>query len=143
MLLHFPAIHHGRNIRRFRHALGLDAEQLAQRLGTAWTTRQVMEMEAQPVLSLPLLVQVAEALCIPAALLCRLEEEKLQLVPADPFPDSGNGPAMVTDVFRNCPDLLHAGRMATKLADLYERLLVSEREKADLRAQLYKGRYGV
>ncbi|HEV7378465.1 MAG TPA: XRE family transcriptional regulator, partial [Dyadobacter sp.] len=43
------AIHHGRNIRRFREMLGLKQEGLAYELGEDWTQKRVSLLEQKEV----------------------------------------------------------------------------------------------
>ena len=69
------AIHHGKNIERFRKMFGLKQETLAARLGSDWNQKKISYLEAKAVIEDDIIKDVAEALHITPDAIKNFSEE--------------------------------------------------------------------
>jgi len=60
------AVHQGRNVKKFRELLGLNQEQLSEKLGTGWYQKRVSILEGKPEIDPEELKAISNALHIPA-----------------------------------------------------------------------------
>jgi transcriptional regulator with XRE-family HTH domain len=58
------AIHHGRNVRRFREMRQMKQEALAERLGEEWTQQTISKLEARETIDEQLMKKIAKVLDI-------------------------------------------------------------------------------
>jgi transcriptional regulator with XRE-family HTH domain len=59
-------IHEGRNVKKFRELLGLNQQELSDKLGPGWSQKKVSLLEGKPEIDPPILQEVSKALNIPA-----------------------------------------------------------------------------
>jgi len=121
-------IHHGRNIKRFREMLGIKQEGLAYELGEEWTQKRVSILEQKDVIEQDILDQVAKILKVPAEAIKNFDEEKAIFNIQNNYEGSNNHG---TNINYQC----HFNPIE-KIVDLYERMLIIEREKNDLLQRL-------
>jgi transcriptional regulator with XRE-family HTH domain len=114
------AVHHGRNVERFRKMFGLKQEALAARLGSDWNQKKVSHLEQKEVIPDDLLKEVAEALHVTPEALKNFSEEIAFAFISSTFTDS----TIANYISHNNP-VYHSD----KAVELLERLL---KEKDDL-----------
>jgi transcriptional regulator with XRE-family HTH domain len=115
-----PKPHVGKNMKRVREMLGVKQESLAVALGEDWTQSKISQLEQKEHIEREILEQVAQALRVTPEAIQNFSEEKAYLI-ASNFHD--NSIAIANNCSFNPLD---------KVVELYERLLVSEKEKAEL-----------
>ena len=117
-------VHQGRNVKRFREMLGLKQEAFAQELGEDWTQRRVSLLEGKEEIEEEVLEQVAKVLKVPVEAIKNLDEDKAINIISNTFSDfKDNSIANANHCTFNPLD---------KIVELYERMLVLEREKNEL-----------
>jgi len=127
------AIHHGRNIRRFRDMLQIKQEVLADKLGDNWTQSQVSRLEAKEEIDDSTLKQVADALNLPVEAIKNFDEEGTFTLIANTVTNNdhatGNSVFMYRPTFNPIEEWL---KVIEENKHLYERLLASEQEKVEI-----------
>ena len=116
-------IHHGRNVKRFREMLGIKQEGLALELGDDWNQRKISLLEQKEEIEADLLKQVAEVLKVPVEAIDKFDEEAAVNIIAHTVNNHDNAAVFMYQPHFNPLD---------KVMELFERLLVSEREKTQL-----------
>lgn len=121
-------IHHGRNIKRFREMLGIKQEGLAYELGDDWTQKRVSLLEQKEFVEQDILDQVARILKVPTEAIKNFDEETAIYNIQNNYEGSNNqGPNLNYQCHFNPVE---------KIVELYERMLLIEREKSDLLQRL-------
>src|SRR5690606_10468452 len=69
-------IHEGRNVKRFREILGIKQDALAADLGDDWNQQKISLLEQKETIDAALLLQISNALKIPAEAIQNFDEEK-------------------------------------------------------------------
>ena len=114
-------IHEGRNIKRFREMLGIKQEALADELGDDWTQKKISLLESKESVEPEILEQVAKVLKVPAEAIRNFSEEAAINIIANTFHDQ-------SAAYNFIPTF----NPIDKIIELYERLLVSEKEKVEM-----------
>lgn len=129
------AIHHGRNIKRFREMLGIKQEGLAYQLGEDWNQKKISALEQKEVIDDPLLQQVAAVLKVPVEAIKNFDEEQAVNIISNTFHDQSNGynyyPTFNVNPIEKWLEALDENKK------LYERML---KEKDDLIEKLMNTR---
>ena len=122
-------IHHGRNVKRLREMLGIKQERLAYELGEEWTQKRVSILEQKEIIEQDILEQVATILKVPADAIKNFDEEAAIVNIQNNYQGSiiNSSPAYAINCNFNPIE---------KIVDLYERMLIIEREKNDLLQRL-------
>ena len=136
-------VHHGRNIKRFREMLGIKQEALASILGDDWNQKKISLLEQKEEVEPQLLLEVANALKVPAEAIKNFDEEKaiynIQNNYEGSNPNASNiGPSAYMNyqcTFNPLDKYIEALEENKKL---YERLLQSEREKVALLEKMFE-----
>ncbi|HBN04809.1 helix-turn-helix transcriptional regulator [uncultured Proteiniphilum sp.] len=121
--------HHGHAVKRFRHALGIKQEVLADMMGT--TQARVSNCEQKKVLEDEVIDKFAKALNVAPELIKELEEDPVTVIIENNRLDNNSGSAynyIAGDNIINNP--------IDKIAELFERLLEKEQEKIVLLEKL-------
>lgn len=128
----FNKIHQGRNVKRFREMLGMKQEALAIQLGEDWHQKRISILETREEIEPEVLVRLAIALNVSEEAIKKFDEEA-----AVNYLNSYTSPKPQTinsnlnqDCNFNPLDKLIQVLEENKM--LYERLLVSEREKIEI-----------
>lgn len=121
-------IHEGRNIKRFREMLGMKQEALAFELGEDWTQKKVSQLEAKEAIENEILEQVARILKVSPEAIKNFNEESVFNVINNTFQDSSS-------VNNN---YLCTINPLEKIIELYERLVIAEKEKVSYLEELLK-----
>ncbi len=116
-------IHHGRNVKRFREMLGIKQEGLAYDLGEDWNQKKVSALEQKDIIDDHLLEQVAGLLKVPAEAIKNFDEEAAVNIIANNFHDEATA---------YCQNYKCTFNPIEKVVELYEALVKSEREKAEM-----------
>jgi transcriptional regulator with XRE-family HTH domain len=133
---HPNKIHQGRNVKRFREMLGIKQEALAIQLGEDWHQKRISLLEAKEEIEPELLAIVARSLNIPEEAFRDFDEKKAVLNIQNNYDWSNQEPSINHDcTFSLLDKWLEALEENKKL---YERLLVSEREKVEILLQTSK-----
>lgn len=123
-------IHEGRNIKRFREMLGMKQEALAFELGEDWTQKKVSQLESKDVIENDILDQVARILKVSPDAIKNFNEESVFNVINNTFQDSSS-------VNNN---YLCTINPLEKIIELYERLVIAEKEKVTYLEELLKSK---
>lgn len=118
--------HHGRNIKRIREIKGIKqialAESLSKKTGENYDQSRVSYMENRASIEDKLIAEVAEILEVPAEAIKHWPEQQLPAVLISPvFKEQSNAFAWFPTYHVN-----------SKMIDLFERLVSSEKEKVEL-----------
>ena len=127
-------IHQGRNIKRFREMLGIKQEGLALELGEDWNQRKISLLEQKEVVEQELLEQVAKVLKVPVEAIKNFDEEAAIFNIQNNYDGSNTNATHINTKNNHCT-INYADRWVEatdEIKKLYERLLVAEKEKADL-----------
>jgi transcriptional regulator with XRE-family HTH domain len=116
-------IHQGRNVKRFREMLGIKQEALALELGDDWNQRKISLLEQKEVVEADLLEQIANVLKVPVEAIKNFDEEAAINIIGNTVTNHDN--AAVVNYFPTFNPI-------DKVMELFERLLVSEKEKTQL-----------
>ncbi|MVZ67447.1 helix-turn-helix domain-containing protein [Sphingobacterium sp. DK4209] len=123
-------IHEGRNIKRFREMLGMKQEALAFELGEDWTQKKVSQLEAKEAIENDIIEQVARILKVSPDAIKNFNEESVFNVINNTFQDSSS-------VNNN---YLCTINPLEKIIELYERLVIAEKEKVTYLEELLKSK---
>jgi len=124
-------IHQGRNVKRFREMLGIKQEAFATELGEDWNQKKVSLLEQKETIEDDLLQQVAKVLKVPVEAIKNFDE-KAAISYINTFNDSsvrhviGNYGTYNFNPIEKWIEALEENKK------LYERLLLTEREKVEL-----------
>ena len=124
-------IHEGRNIKRFREMLGMKQEALAFELGEDWTQKKVSQLEAKEKIEADILEQVAKILKISPEAIKNFNEESVFNVINNTFQDSSS--------INN--NYLCTINPLEKIIELYERLVIAEKEKVTYLEELLRSKH--
>ena len=113
-------IHQGRKIKRFREMLGIKQEALAVELGDDWNQRKVSLLENKEVIEEELLERVLK---VPGEAIKLFDEETAINIIGNTVTNHGN-----SSVLNFYPTF----NPIEKIIELYEALVISEREKVEL-----------
>lgn len=118
--------HHGRNVKRIREILGIKQEALAMDLGIS--QQAISALEQKEALDKDMLEKVANALKVPAEAIKNFDEQ-----------------AVVTNISCNFHDFHDNASVfqfnpVEKIVELYERLLIAEKEKVAMLERLLENR---
>lgn len=122
-------IHHGRNIKRFREMLGIKQEGLAYELGDDWTQKRVSLLEQKEFVEQDILDQVARILKVPTEAIKNFDEDAAINIISNTFNSHDNSTSIAFKPINNFNPV-------EKIVELYERMLLIEREKSDLLQRL-------
>jgi transcriptional regulator with XRE-family HTH domain len=133
------AIHHGRNVRRFREMRQMKQEALAERLGEEWTQQTISKLEARETIDEPLMKKIAKALDIAPEFIEKFNDDTVTQF-FNTFHDQSTGTFQdyATGINNHCTFnpldkyVEMVERYNAIIADhkaLYEQLLKAEREK--------------
>lgn len=123
-------IHEGRNIKRFREMLGMKQEALAFELGEDWTQKKVSQLESKEAIENDIIEQVARILKVSPEAIKNFNEESVFNVINNTFQDSSS-------VNNN---YLCTINPLEKIIELYERLVIAEKEKVTYLEELLKSK---
>jgi transcriptional regulator with XRE-family HTH domain len=124
--------HYGRNIKRVRETLGMKQETLAIEMGGDWNQRKISMLEQKEEIDDETLEIVAAALKIPVDAIKNFDETAaVNVVNTFTSNDSSTFNASSYQCSFNLID---------KLIELYERLLVSEKEKIETLERLLENK---
>lgn len=131
-------IHEGRNIKCFREMLGIKQETLAYQLGEDWTQKKVSQLEAKETIEQHILEQVAKIINVTPIAIQKFNKEVALNYISKTFTDlkgSSSTFEMNDNYFNPVDKLLETleenKKLREEIKQLYERLLLSEREKAE------------
>ena len=113
-----PAIHEGRNIRRFREMQGIKQEALALILGDDWNQKKISVLESKKMIEPLLLEKLAKALRIPVEALKQFDDETTVTIISD---------SVAVKKYDSHPGI----NPLEKIVELYERLLKEKDEIID------------
>jgi transcriptional regulator with XRE-family HTH domain len=116
--------HHGRNIKRFREWAGIKQEALAAELN--WSQQKVSLLEQKEEVENDVLEEVARILKMPVDAIKNFDEQSAINIISNTFSDFSDN-AIASAMNYQC-----SFNPIDKVVELYERLLQSEREKAEL-----------
>jgi transcriptional regulator with XRE-family HTH domain len=132
-------IHQGRNIKRFREMIGIKQEAFATELGEDWNQKKVSLLEQKETIEDDLLQQVAKVLKVPVEAIKNFTEEKaINVISNNTFENCAQ-PASIfyNSTINPIEEWLKASEENKKL---YERLLLTEREKNELLQKMLEGK---
>ncbi|WP_222165412.1 helix-turn-helix domain-containing protein [Edaphocola aurantiacus] len=121
--------HEGRNIKRFREMLGIKQDALAADLGHDWNQQRVSLLEQRETIELDVLQQIAAVLHLPVEAIQNFDEEQAVNIISNTFNDQSNGYNYYPNFHFNPLD---------KMVELYERMLLQQKEMIDRLEQLIK-----
>jgi transcriptional regulator with XRE-family HTH domain len=126
------AIHHGRNVKRFREAKKIKQEMFADMLGEGWSQKKVSQIENSEELDAALIDQLAKALEIAPDAIKNLSDEVMNIIQ--------NNYNNATGVNYNCTVVQNPIEKIMELQEektkLYEALLKEKDEKIALLQKL-------
>lgn len=122
-------IHHGRNVKRFREMLGIKQEGLAYQLGDDWNQQRISALEQKEVIDEPLLEQVAKFLNVPAEAIKNFDEEAAVVNIQNNYEGANTGSGTIGN---NLNYHFCTFNPIDKIVELYEALVISEKEKVEL-----------
>jgi transcriptional regulator with XRE-family HTH domain len=136
----FKAIHHGRNVRRFREAKEIKQETFATMLGEGWSQKKVSQIENSEELEPALIEELAKALQIAPDAIKNLSDETIRNIIQNNYEGSntsntGSGSFSHNE---NCSinSLEKYYEAVGKIEKLYEALLKEKDEKITLLQKL-------
>jgi len=109
--------------------LGIKQEGLAYELGEEWTQKRVSILEQKDVIEQNILDQVAKILKVPAEAIKNFDEDAAINIITNTFNSHDNSTSIA---YKSTFDF----NPIEKIVDLYERMLIIEREKNDLLQRL-------
>jgi transcriptional regulator with XRE-family HTH domain len=122
-------VHHGRNIKRFRDLLGIKQEALALELGDDWSQKKVSRLEENERVEEDVLEQVAKILKVPVEAIKNFDEQAALNIISNTFHES----AFINSAGTfNINPIEKWAEAIEENKKLYERLLLSEKEKVDI-----------
>lgn len=138
-------VHEGRNIKRLREMLGIKQETLAYELGEKWTQKKVSQLEAKEKIELDILEQVARLLNVNSEIIQKdILEQIYTVFNVNPETTKNFDDETVFSIINNTyyntsndNSILNASSVnyqpnfstVENMANLYERLLLAEKEK--------------
>ncbi|UOE47395.1 helix-turn-helix domain-containing protein [Mucilaginibacter sp. SMC90] len=128
-------VHQGRNIKRFREMMGLKQEALAIALGEEWSQKRVSLLEQKEVIEENLLKQVAEILKVPVEAIKNFSEESVLNIISNTFTSTDTSTLNAINYQPTFHPLEKVIELFEENKRLYEQLLASEREKAEILKQ--------
>lgn len=126
-----PKIHQGKNIKRFRDALGVKQEALAAKMDITQQTLSYLEQKDE--IDEKTLDKVAEALQIPVEALKNMTDENAFNIIANTFNSHDTS-------IGNQSNYQCSFNPIDKLVELYERMLKAEQEKVSKLEEALKGK---
>jgi transcriptional regulator with XRE-family HTH domain len=126
-------IHQGRNVKRFREMLGIKQDALAADLGDDWNQQRVSLLEQKETIDDKLLQQLSAVLKIPVEAFQNFDEEAA-IAYINTFNDSSANHGTIGNNY-NCQLTFNP---LEKMVDLYERMLVQQKEMVDKLEKLLK-----
>ncbi|MCD9015184.1 helix-turn-helix domain-containing protein [Parachryseolinea silvisoli] len=127
------AVHHGKNLKRFREMLGYKQEAFADKLGGDWTVRKISYYENKEVIEAELIEELAKALSVPADAILNFDEEKAVYNIQHNYDNTSGSQQNYQPTFI---PLDKYDQLMDEIRKLYEALLQSEREKNALLERL-------
>lgn len=127
-------IHEGRNIKRFREMLGMKQDALAADLGHDWNQQRVSLLEQRETIELDVLQQIAAVLHLPVEAIQNFDEEQAVNVISNTINNNDNATMTNPAVFNFQPTF----NPLDKMVELYERMLLQQKEMIDRLEQLIK-----
>ena len=124
-------IHQGRNVKRFREMLGIKQEAFATELGEDWNQKKVSLLEQKETIEDDLLQQVAKVLKVPVEAIKNFDE-KAAISYINTFNDSSVSHVIGNYGTYNFNPIEKWIEALEENKKLYERLLLTEREKVEL-----------
>nr|WP_314499072.1 helix-turn-helix transcriptional regulator [uncultured Chryseobacterium sp.] len=137
-------VHQGRNVKRFREMLGIKQEALAFDLGDDWNQKKVSLLEQKEIIADSLLEKISEVLKIPVEAIQNFNDEQAINIITNTFNDDttlgdasiiGNDSRPGDDSImgdKNIAENLHCTfNPIDKIVELYERMLVQQKEITD------------
>jgi transcriptional regulator with XRE-family HTH domain len=128
------AVHHGKNLKRFREMLGLKQEAFVDRLGGDWTQRKISYLEGKEIIEPHQIEELAKALNLPAEAILNFDEEKAVYNIQNNYDNSSAPGAFSHNATFNPLDKYD--QLVEDNKKLYEALLQAEREKIALLERL-------
>lgn len=118
-------IHHGRNVKRIREILGIKQDVLATSLGLS--QQAVSQLEHKEIIDAPVLEKVSKALGVPEEAIKNFTDEAAINIVANTI--NNHDQSTVVNYYPTFNPI-------DKIVELYERMLVIEREKNELLQKL-------
>jgi transcriptional regulator with XRE-family HTH domain len=128
-------VHEGRNLKRIREILQVKQSTLATELGGDWNQKKVSQLEDKQTIEPDLLEEIAQALKVPVEAIKNFDEEAAINIVASSFYDQSIGYVKNYNPTFNPIDKLI--EIYDENKKLYERLLQSEKEKAEMLERLF------
>jgi transcriptional regulator with XRE-family HTH domain len=116
-------IHQGRNVKRFREMLGIKQDTLATMLDEDWTQVNISRIEQKEIIDGPLLQQISAALKIPVEAILNFDEAAA-IAYINTFNDGSTNHGTIGNNY----DCTLTFNPLDKMIELYERMLLSQRE---------------
>ncbi|MNS23344.1 Helix-turn-helix domain protein [compost metagenome] len=126
--------HEGRNIKRFREMLGMKQDALAADLGHDWNQQRVSLLEQRETIELDVLQQIAAVLHLLVEANQNFDEEQAVNVISNTINNNDNATMTNPAVFNFQPTF----NPLDKMVELYERMLLQQKEMIDRLEQLIK-----
>ncbi|MCY1535183.1 Helix-turn-helix domain protein [compost metagenome] len=127
-------VHEGRNIKRFREMLGIKQDALAGDLGHDWNQQRVSLLEQRETIELDVLQQIAAVLHLLVEANQNFDEEQAVNVISNTINNNDNATMTNPAVFNFQPTF----NPLDKMVELYERMLLQQKEMIDRLEQLIK-----
>ena len=119
-------IHQGRNIKRFREMMGIKQEALAYQMGDDWTQKKVSLLEQKDIIEDDILQQVSKILGVPTEAFKNFDEEKAIYNIQNNYDNAAHNINYNFNPIDKIVELFEENK------NLYERLLLAEKEKNEL-----------
>jgi transcriptional regulator with XRE-family HTH domain len=138
-------IHHGRNLKGLRTAIGVSQDQLAEALGEAWNQKRISDLEAKEEIEQDLLEKVAKGLKVPVEAIKNFSQEALIYYIQNNYEGAHAGTGQFAQNFNQCSfnpldkyveAVEDYKKVVEKNEKLYQDLLKTEREKIALMERL-------
>jgi len=123
------AVHHGRNVKRFRELQDMKQEALAEKLGEGWTQKKVSLIEGTEVIDQALIEELAKALQVSPEAIRNLNDELIINYIQNNYDHSSNNNSGHMTIQNPIDKIMELQDEKTKL---YEALLKEKDEKIAL-----------
>lgn len=124
-------INHGRNVALFRGANNYKQDTLAKLLGGTWTQRKVSELEAQEKIDEAILAELSPVLGVSVQILQNFKTDESSHYFYNYFSDHAS---IQAQAITNPSGTINFNAV-DKIVELYERLVIAEKEKAETAKQ--------
>lgn len=130
------SLHHGRNLKRFREMFGLKQQALAIEIGESWSQKRISLLEGREMIEDELLEKIARVLKVPVNAIKLFDEEAAICFLTTMYDNSSMDPVLIAKAAEN--SFVPMSKFLEVIEEnkaLYERLLISEKEKVEFLKQ--------